>query len=119
LRFPGVASTMTATDLATSEFSETPKHLVQKGYYFKRSGDVAIILNPGWVSDWSRPTGTTHGTPWSYDTHVPLYWWGWKVQPGESQASVNITDIAPTLCQMLNIQNPDGCTGKPISGITK
>ena len=119
LRFPGVASTMTATDLASSEFSETPKHLVQKGFYFRRSGDVAIILNPGWLSDWHRSTGTSHGTPWSYDTHVPLYWWGWKVQNGKSEAAVNITDIAPTVCQMLNIQNPDGCTGKPIQGIVK
>lgn len=120
MRFPGVAATVTATDLANNEFMETPKHLVQKGYYFRRSGDVAIILNPGWISDWGRTTGTTHGTPWSYDTHVPLYWWGWKVKNGKStDDAVNITDIAPTVCQMLNIQNPDGCTGKPISGILK
>lgn len=119
LRFPGVASTITATDLANSEYMETPKHLVQKGFYFRRSGDVAIVLNPGWISDWNRTTGTTHGTPWSYDTHVPLYWWGWKVQNGKSDAAVNITGIAPTVCQMLNIQNPDGCTGKPIAGILK
>ncbi len=119
MRFPGVAATMTASDLASSEYTETPKHLVQKGYYFKRSGDVAIILNPGWISEFNRPTGTTHGTAWSYDTHVPLYWWGWKVQHGESTTNVDISDIAPTLCQMLNIQNPDGCTGKPISGLLK
>jgi predicted AlkP superfamily pyrophosphatase or phosphodiesterase len=119
LRFDGVASTLTATDLAANEYTETPKHLVQKGFYFRRSGDVAIILNPGWLSDWHRPTGTSHGTPWSYDTHVPLYWWGWRVQNGKSETPVNITDIAPTLCMMLNIQTPNGCTGKPISGITK
>lgn len=119
LRFPGVASTLTSTSLAANEYSETPKCLVQKGFYFRRSGDVAIILNPGWISDWHRTTGTTHGTPWSYDTHVPLYWWGWKVQNGKSDDPVNITDIAPTLCMMLNIQSPNGCTGKPITGITK
>lgn len=119
LRFQGVASTMTSTDLAASEYTETPKHLVQKGFYFRRSGDVAIILNPGWISDWHRTTGTTHGTPWSYDTHVPLYWWGWKVQNGKSDQPINITDIAPTICSMLNIQSPNGCTGKPIIGITK
>jgi predicted AlkP superfamily pyrophosphatase or phosphodiesterase len=120
LRFPGVASTMTATDLAANEYTETPKHLVQKGFYFRRSGDVAIILNPGWISDWGRTTGTTHGTAWSYDTHVPLYWWGWKVKSGKSTDDpINIVDIAPTVCQMLNIQNPNGCTGKPISGIMK
>lgn len=119
LRFPGVASTLTASNLASGEFNETPKHLVQKGFYFKRSGDVAIILNPGWISDWHRQTGTTHGTPWSYDTHVPLYWWGWKIQHGESESSVNITDIAPTICQFLNIQSPNGCTGDPIDGLIR
>lgn len=119
LRFPGVASTLTADDLASNEFGETPKHLVQKGFYFKRSGDVAVILNPGWISDWGRQTGTTHGTPWSYDTHVPLYWWGWKIQHGESETPVNIADIAPTVCLMLNIQSPNGCTGKPITGLIK
>lgn len=119
LRFQGVASTMTATDLAANEYLETPKHLVQKGFYFRRSGDVAIILNPGWVSDWHRTTGTTHGTPWSYDTHVPLYWWGWKVRHGSTDETVNITDIAPTVCMMLNMQVPNGCTGKPVTGIVK
>ncbi len=119
MRFPGVASTMTSTDLAANEYNETPKHLVQKGFYFRRSGDVAIILNPGWLSDWHRSTGTSHGTPWSYDTHVPLYWWGWKVQNGKSDEPVYIEDIAPTLCLMLNIQSPNGCTGTPITGITK
>jgi arylsulfatase A-like enzyme len=114
-----VASTLTSTSLAANEYAETPKCLVQKGFYFRRSGDVAIILNPGWISDWHRPTGTTHGTPWSYDTHVPLYWWGWKVQNGKSDEAVGITDIAPTVCMMLNIQSPNGCTGRPITGITK
>lgn len=119
MRFPGVASALSADDLASQEYTETPKHLLQKGFYFRRSGDVAFILNPGWISDWSRPTGTTHGTAWSYDTHVPLYWWGWKIQHGESLTPVDIVDIAPTVCQFLNIQNTNGCTGVPISGLTK
>ncbi|MGL4597585.1 MAG: alkaline phosphatase family protein, partial [Bacteroidia bacterium] len=66
-----------------------------------------------------RKTGTTHGAPWSYDTHVPLLWYGWKVQHGSTDANINIPDIAPTLCLMLNIQYPSGCTGQPIMGITK
>lgn len=118
-RFNGVASTLTSYDLAYTEFKETPKYQVQKGYYFKRSGDVAVILNPGWISGYHRSTGTTHGAPWSYDTHVPLYWWGWKVKSGESETGVSITDIAPTVCQFLGIQFTDGCTGKPIEGIIK
>jgi predicted AlkP superfamily pyrophosphatase or phosphodiesterase len=117
--FKGVEATTTECDLTCTQFTEAPKKLVQNGYNFKRSGDVCIILEPGWFGEWGRKTGTTHGASWSYDTHVPLYWWGWKVKNGSSDAAQNITDIAPTVCMMLNIQFPDGCSGTPIQGLTK
>lgn len=117
--FKGVESCMTATELKENEFTMTPKKQVQNGYNEQRSGDVCVILQPGWFGEWSRHTGTTHGAPWSYDTHVPLYFWGWKVKNGSTDDAHTITDIAPTICSMLNIQFPDGCTGQPISGILK
>jgi predicted AlkP superfamily pyrophosphatase or phosphodiesterase len=119
MRFKGVASCMKASDLLSNEYARTPYSLVQNGYNFKRSGDVCVILEPGWFSEWSRKTGTTHGTPWTYDTHVPLLFWGWKVKTGFTESTIHITDIAPTICNWLNIQNPDGCTGTPISGMLK
>lgn len=117
--FKGVAATMTATDLAANEYTRTPQALIQNGYNYKRSGDVCVILEPGWFGEWPRKTGTTHGAPWSYDTHVPLYWWGWKIKSGSSDEPQHITDIAPTVCSALNIQFPDGCTGQPITYLQK
>jgi predicted AlkP superfamily pyrophosphatase or phosphodiesterase len=117
--FEGVAACMTASDISANQYNEAPKNKIQNGFNLKRSGDICIILQPGWFSDWERMTGTTHGSAWSYDTHIPLYWWGWKVKNGSSEVNQNIIDIAPTLSMMLNIQFPDGCTGQPILGLLK
>lgn len=117
--FKGVSACMTASDISANQYTESPKKLIQNGFNFRRSGDVCVILEPGWFGEWDSKTGTTHGSAWNYDTHVPLYWWGWKIKPGSSEVNQNITDIAPTLCMMLNIQFPDGCTGQPILGLLK
>lgn len=120
MRFDGVSACMTASDMASNQYTGAPHALIQKGFNFRRSGDVCIILEPGWFGEWGSKTGTTHGSAWNYDTHVPLYWWGWKIKPGgSSEVYQSITDIAPTLCMMLNIQYPDGCTGQPIVGLLK
>jgi predicted AlkP superfamily pyrophosphatase or phosphodiesterase len=89
---------------------------ILNGYDHNRSGDVLYSLAPGWV-DWASKKGSSHGTIYSYDTHVPLIWYGWKISPGVSNEPVTIPDIAPTISNWLNIAYPSGCTGKPISAI--
>lgn len=83
------------------------------GYYPRRSGDLLIIYEPGWDDSINpdRSTGTTHGSGYSYDTHVPMLFFGWRVRPGESYRTVGITDIAPSICAALQIENPSGSTG--------
>ena len=114
----GVAEVLTATTLNNTSFTEGSKYLMQKGFNAKRSGDVLVNYFPGWVDGYSK-TGTTHGSPYSYDTHVPLIFHGWHIQQGSSTEQVYITDVAATLAMMLNIQFPNGCTGKPISFLVK
>ncbi|HEX8516067.1 MAG TPA: alkaline phosphatase PafA [Bacteroidia bacterium] len=116
-KMDGVAEVLTATTMNNSSFTEGARYLMQNGYNAKRSGDILINYQPAWV-DYHR-TGTTHGSPYSYDTHVPLIFYGWNVSPGSSADQVNITDIAATLAMMLNIQFPNGCTGKPIPALIK
>jgi predicted AlkP superfamily pyrophosphatase or phosphodiesterase len=113
----GVAEVITWTTMNNTAFTEGSRYLMQKGFNANRSGDVLINYLPAWV-DYQR-TGTTHGSPYSYDTHVPLIFYGWNIRPGSSAEQVYITDIAPTLAMMLNIQFPNGCTGKPISFLVK
>lgn len=113
--FEGIAGIVSGNEL--SQRNDGVNLLIQNGYSPKRSGDIIITLQPGWI-EWEH-TGTTHGSPYSYDTHVPLIWYGWEVKQGYSSELINITDIAPTLADMLNIQAPNGCIGKPIPFLIK
>jgi predicted AlkP superfamily pyrophosphatase or phosphodiesterase len=89
---------------------------LMNGYYPARSGDVIYSLAPGWI-DWSSTKGSSHGTLYDYDTHVPLIWYGWKIDHGSSAEPVDIPDIAPTIADWLRIPYPSGCSGKPITDI--
>lgn len=116
--FPEVSEVLTAYTLNNSQFTEGSRYLMQKGFNAKRSGDILVNYLPAYIDDYS-PTGTTHGSPYSYDTHVPLLFYGWNIKQGSSAEQVYITDVAATLAMMLNIQFPNGCTGKPISFLVK
>lgn len=112
-----VSEVLTATTLNNNQFTEGARYLMQKGFNANRSGDVLVNYAPGYL-DFPH-YGTTHGSPYSYDTHVPLIFYGWNIKQGSSTEEVNITDIAATLAMILNIQFPNGCTGKPIQSVVK
>ena len=88
------------------------KGLLARGYNQKRSGDVLVAFEPGWIVE--NHGGTTHGSAYTYDTHVPVVWYGAQVPQGESVRRCSITDIAPTLSMMLDITLPNGATGEPL-----
>lgn len=88
------------------------KSLVQRGFNNKRSGDVMVMYKPGYM-DYDK-TGTTHGTSFSYDTHVPLLFYGNGINKGSSLRPIYITDIASTICQLLNLPYTNGNIGNPI-----
>jgi predicted AlkP superfamily pyrophosphatase or phosphodiesterase len=94
---------------------------IRRGIHPRRSGDILYLLDPAWHADDKlfAKGGTTHGSPYAYDTHVPLLWYGWRVQPGETFAPVSITDIAPTLAAMLRIMEPNATTGKIIEEVLR
>ena len=79
---------------------------VAKGYDVGQQRDLVIIYKPGFIE--YHKTGTTHGSPYSYDTHVPLLFYGWNIKKGESHDRKVITEIAPTLSQLLRIPFPSG-----------
>ena len=86
------------------------------GYHPHRSGDLLLVLEAGWYEFWksSSPVGTTHSSWNPYDAHIPLLFYGWKVEHGSTGREVHITDIAPTVTQMLHIQQPNACIGEAI-----
>lgn len=108
-------------DLATSALPPLIKERALMGYYPGRSGDLIFFPKPGYYEsgDWNEPTGTTHGAWNPYDAHIPCLFYGWGVRHGATSREVHITDIAPTVCQLLHIQQPDACTGEAITEITR
>ncbi|MFL5752410.1 MAG: alkaline phosphatase family protein, partial [Bacteroidia bacterium] len=67
---------------------------------------------PAWMEFGHK--GTTHGSEFTYDTHVPLVFFGAGIPNGSTVNNIDIVDIAPTICMLLNIPFPNGCSGKPI-----
>jgi arylsulfatase A-like enzyme len=110
----GVANVYTEGVLRQGRFDEGGvKGMIIRGYHPKRSGDVVMLLEPGWFESGSVQ-GTTHGSPYTYDTHVPIIFFGKGVKKGSSVRYHSITDIAPTLSMLLNIKLPSAATGQPI-----
>jgi len=80
----------------------------------ERSGDVEVLLEPYWMSSSS---GTTHGTPYSYDTHIPLMLMGPDIRAGRYHDTVFLNDLAPTLATLLGVETPSGSSGRALSEI--
>jgi hypothetical protein len=86
--------------------------LVLNGYNPERGGDMVLILKPYSIPSAAK-TGTTHGSPYTYDTHIPVLFHGTAFAPGRYADEFWITDIVPTLCSALHMDEPAGCMGKP------
>ena len=104
-------------DMEGGENMMVPTEIREKiinGYNRKRSGAIQIITEPQWYEGTPRSTGTTHGTWTPYDSHIPLVFMGWGIQPGKTNKVVHITDIAPTISSLLHVMEPNGSIGQPI-----
>lgn len=88
---------------------------IAKGYDVTQNGDMVILDKPGYIE--YGPTGTSHGTTYSYDTHVPLLFYGWNIKKGECHEKKQITQIAPTLSQKLKITLPNGTESEVLTEV--
>lgn len=119
----GVKRVFTASQLYESATDDEWMDMVRKGYHHGESGDIVFMLEPGYLpktsdTELSRK-GTSHGSAYSYDTHVPLLWYGANVPAQEIFRNVEITDITATLTHILNLQNLGALTGQPILELLK
>ncbi len=112
LEVEGVHSAFTHAELSYSIARNSLSERVQLGFDQARSGDVIYTLLPGWIEYGKQ--GTTHGSGYDYDTHVPAIFYGGYIGSGMYKYNdrFSITDIAPTICNFLGIPNPSGCIGK-------
>jgi predicted AlkP superfamily pyrophosphatase or phosphodiesterase len=114
---PGIAVALTSNELKTNKYQYGIKQMMQNGFNASRNAEIEFVLKPNWLT-WFTKKGTSHGTPYEYDTHVPLIFYGWKIKNNKSDTDVKITDIAPTVSKLLGIDLPSA-TGKPIDELLK
>jgi predicted AlkP superfamily pyrophosphatase or phosphodiesterase len=112
---PGIAGILPEDRLESATLPADAKNKLINGYNLRRSGDMIILPLPGWKA--GSPKGADHGLVYPYDTHIPLVFMGWKIKPGRTNHPVAMTDIAPTLAALLQVQMPSGCIGRPIEEI--
>jgi len=84
------------------------------GFYAPRSGDLVILQEPYYLFD---GTGTSHGTPYDYDNHVPVIFMGPQIKAGTYSRKIAVNDVAPTLAAILNVEQPSGSIGRILTEI--
>ena len=117
LPIEGIADVLNLTDMNKAPLNTYQLELFKNNVNAKRSGDLQIIVQPGWFA--GGATGTDHGTPYNYDTHVPFLLYGWGVNKGETLRRTTIADIAPTISALLHILPPSGNVGNPVEEALK
>lgn len=118
IRQPGVAEAWSSAELrgATNRQGDFTA-LLQNGYNQRLSGHVSFMYLPGWMD--YAPKGTTHGAGYNYDTHVPVIFYGAGIKKGTWFDYVAITQIAPTVCELLKINQPNACNFSPLKQVLK
>lgn len=114
---PRVAYAIDQEKVDIAPLPDPIKEKVRNGYNRRRSGEIQILVDPGCHEVWSGSPyrGATHGTWNTADTHIPLLFMGWGIQPiGRLFREIRMTDLAPTIATLLRIQMPNGCIGNVI-----
>jgi predicted AlkP superfamily pyrophosphatase or phosphodiesterase len=112
---PNVAAAYTRGELQSGSRAGAPLFdAMRKSWSREVSGDVQYVLKPNFMFGSSTNT-TTHGSPYEYDTHVPLLVWGPRwVKAGPVAQRVEVADIAPTLARVLGVAAPAASEGRPL-----
>ena len=117
LPIKGIADVLNLQDMNKAPLNTYQLELFKNNVNAKRSGDLQVVVQPGWFA--GGATGTDHGTPYHYDTHVPFLLYGWGVNKGETLRRTTIADIAPTISSLLHILPPSGNVGNPVEEALK
>lgn len=118
---PGIAYAVTRSDLRDGLVARTQVgKAVLANFHPRRSGDIHIVFEPHWflANYGSLGVAAAHGSPWSYDTHVPLMFAGPNIPEQWVTRRVETVDIAPTIAAYLGITPPSGASGVPLEEIT-
>ena len=117
MKFGGVALALSSTALREGGVPNAPLvEQIRRNFNPKRSGDVYVVQEPYWFlyEEATIPLCAIHGSPWRYDTFVPIFFAGAGVKARKVARPVQPADIAPTLSAILGVKPPSGAVGVPL-----
>ncbi len=126
MKIPGIAFAQTRTDLLAGRISNGPlQNQIRRNFHPTRSGHIHLIPEHYWFlhsTDEAQKMGigslaAIHGSPWAYDTYVPIFFAGHHVPAQTITRPVAPNDIAPTLATYLQIKFPSGSVGTPLEEV--
>ena len=115
---PGMFAAYTRGQVEEGRMPRAPvADMVSLGYFRERCGALFLVKEPYWVKDFPEPKGTGHGSPWTFDTHVPLLLAGPGVRPGVRFGRCAPVDLAATFSALMEIGMPSGCVGEVLDSV--
>ena len=112
-RLPHVARVYTRDQVLSGQVTaDTIGRRIARSENLTRSGDLEIVFEPYWMR---AASGTTHGTPYAYDAHIPLLFMGPGIRPGHYDANVALNDLAPTVATLIAVETPSGSQGRVLT----
>jgi len=120
VKFDGVAAAVSSTALRTASLPDTALlRAILQNFHSKRSGDIYVVIEPNvFITDFDGLTvASTHGSPWRYDTFVPVIFAGAGLDAATISRPVTPYDVAPTLANYLSIKPPSGAIGNPLTEV--
>lgn len=113
--FPGVKRTYTEKQILNASATDEHGSMIFRGYDKTQNGQIYVLLDPAYMEYMIQ--GTSHGSSYTYDTHVPAIFYGWKIPHGINHNKKYITEIAPTISQKISITFPNSTSAQILSEI--
>lgn len=107
---PGISVAMPAAPLP-EQIGDTAEPLIRNNYHPLRSGDIYVAQSPYSFLYQTGPIAVMHGSPWNYDTHVPIIFAGPGIEPQRVSRKVATVDVAVTLADIMGTTQPSGASG--------
>ncbi len=120
LRYDGIATAVSSSALRSASLPDTElNRTILNNFHSERSGDIYLVFEPNvFINDFDGLSVTsTHGSPWRYDTNVPIMFAGAGLKPRLVSRAVTPYDIAPTLSEYLRIKKPAATIGQPLAEV--
>jgi len=116
--FDGIALAVTSNKLSAQQTNPLLEQ-VRNNHHVLRSGDIYIIQELYWFLFDKGPVAAMHGSPWRYDTHVPIIFMGPGIQPETVHRRVHPVDVAPTIAAFLGMTPPGSAQGSPLEEVVQ